>query len=163
MQEPPPNQPGQLRSFLRACVNSIRINARLQHLDLVSHQLKSGVVSSAELRLQKLLKNQEYSQITVHLPSNPITQIHLKINRLTRLICFRTPRENKEFENLQEWSESIHPKAGFWSGKLGLQTGGVTFATTGVERRSGSHCCTIRSSVRMIRPKCETSDFLTLF
>ena len=91
-------QPNKLRVFLRLCVNSLIIDPRPQHFDLISQQLEPSVVSRAEFSLQNLLKNLKYFQITAHISSDPVCQNPLQINMLCRPICFRTPRKVKEYK-----------------------------------------------------------------
>jgi hypothetical protein len=107
------SEPAKLRAFFPACINSVRINAGLQHLNLISHQLKTRIVPPAISGLKKLLEHLKHPQKPAHISSNPTKQILLKSNTLNALICFRAPRKVKEFVNLSKRRVSSHPKAGF--------------------------------------------------
>ncbi len=104
-------KPSQFCSFFWACINSFIIDPRPQHFNLIGQQLKPSIVSWTELLRQEHRKYLENTQIIAHLSQYPANQNHLVTSLLTRLICFRTPRENKESENLPKWGISSYPKA----------------------------------------------------
>jgi hypothetical protein len=82
--------------------------------------LKPSIVSRAESLSQKHCKNLKNTQINTHLSQYPSKQILLSSSMLTRRICFRTPWETKEFENLPNRGNSFDPKAGFGDRFMGL-------------------------------------------